>query len=125
MSFRRVLQVGGAAASASSSSWASPVLKQQAFCSFGVAVQRRLAGTSTSSKPTKFELETPELASGEQTVEELRNLEGSRLNWKTEEGKEKEARESEEGSPKERGGPKGPEPTRYTDWEVGGRVSDF
>ena len=23
------------------------------------------------------------------------------------------------------GGPKGPEPTRYGDWEVGGRVSDF
>lgn len=23
------------------------------------------------------------------------------------------------------GGPKGPEPTRYSDWEVKGRVSDF
>lgn len=23
------------------------------------------------------------------------------------------------------GGPKGPEPTRYGDWERGGRVSDF
>ena len=23
------------------------------------------------------------------------------------------------------GGPKGPEPTRYGDWEVNGRVSDF
>ncbi len=23
------------------------------------------------------------------------------------------------------GGPKGPEPTRYGDWEKGGRVSDF
>lgn len=23
------------------------------------------------------------------------------------------------------GGPKGPEPTRYGDWEVKGRVSDF
>ncbi|MGE0734890.1 MAG: DUF1674 domain-containing protein [Alphaproteobacteria bacterium] len=23
------------------------------------------------------------------------------------------------------GGPKGPEPTRYGDWEIGGRVSDF
>ncbi|QEX19990.1 hypothetical protein FRZ44_53050 [Hypericibacter terrae] len=30
-------------------------------------------------------------------------------------------------SPKVReiGGPKGPEPTRYGDWEVGGRCSDF
>lgn len=27
--------------------------------------------------------------------------------------------------PKETGGPKGPEPTRYGDWEIGGRVSDF
>jgi hypothetical protein len=27
--------------------------------------------------------------------------------------------------PKEIGGPKGPEPTRYGDWEVNGIVSDF
>jgi hypothetical protein len=27
--------------------------------------------------------------------------------------------------PREIGGPKGPEPTRYGDWEVGGRCSDF
>ena len=27
--------------------------------------------------------------------------------------------------PEEIGGPKGPEPTRYGDWEVGGRCSDF
>ena len=26
---------------------------------------------------------------------------------------------------KEIGGPKGPEPTRYGDWEVNGRCSDF
>ena len=26
---------------------------------------------------------------------------------------------------KEIGGPKGPEPTRYGDWEIKGRVSDF
>jgi len=29
------------------------------------------------------------------------------------------------GMPKEIGGPKGPEPTRYGDWEVNGRCSDF
>ena len=28
-------------------------------------------------------------------------------------------------STKEIGGPKGPEPTRYGDWEVNGRCSDF
>lgn len=27
--------------------------------------------------------------------------------------------------PGEIGGPRGPEPTRYGDWEVGGRCSDF
>jgi hypothetical protein len=27
--------------------------------------------------------------------------------------------------PREHGGPKGPEPTRYGDWEVNGIVSDF
>jgi hypothetical protein len=27
--------------------------------------------------------------------------------------------------PKEFGGPKGPEPTRYGDWEVKGRCTDF
>ena len=27
--------------------------------------------------------------------------------------------------PKEKGGPEGPEPTRYGDWEKGGRCSDF
>jgi hypothetical protein len=27
--------------------------------------------------------------------------------------------------PKEIGGPKGPEPTRYGDWESNGRCSDF
>jgi len=30
-----------------------------------------------------------------------------------------------ESLPKEIGGPKGPEPTRYGDWEKNGRCSDF
>lgn len=30
-----------------------------------------------------------------------------------------------DGKPKEIGGPSGPEPTRYGDWERKGRVSDF
>ena len=29
------------------------------------------------------------------------------------------------GKPAEHGGPKGPEPTRYGDWERNGRCSDF
>ena len=32
---------------------------------------------------------------------------------------------STEGALKERGGPKGPEPTRYGDWENNGRCTDF
>jgi hypothetical protein len=32
---------------------------------------------------------------------------------------------SEVNKDEEFGGPKGPEPTRYGDWEVNGRVSDF
>jgi hypothetical protein len=27
--------------------------------------------------------------------------------------------------PPEAGGPKGPEPTRYNDWEIGGKCVDF
>lgn len=30
-----------------------------------------------------------------------------------------------EGRPREHGGPSGPEPTRYGDWERNGRCSDF
>jgi len=33
--------------------------------------------------------------------------------------------DTESPRPREIGGPKGPEPTRYGDWEVGGRCTDF
>lgn len=33
--------------------------------------------------------------------------------------------DAERARPREIGGPKGPEPTRYGDWEVNGRCSDF
>lgn len=32
---------------------------------------------------------------------------------------------SQKDKPSEKGGPKGPEPTRYGDWESGGRCTDF
>ncbi|MDQ2068302.1 DUF1674 domain-containing protein [Natronospira bacteriovora] len=35
------------------------------------------------------------------------------------------ASEENHGLPREIGGPRGPEPTRYGDWEVKGRCSDF
>jgi hypothetical protein len=35
------------------------------------------------------------------------------------------AREKPHPLPPERGGPKGPEPTRYGDWEKKGLISDF
>jgi len=38
---------------------------------------------------------------------------------------EKKASKQESDKPKEINGPKGPEPTRYGDWEKNGRVSDF
>ena len=37
----------------------------------------------------------------------------------------KKPAEDEPKRPREIGGPKGPEPTRYGDWEVGGRCTDF
>jgi hypothetical protein len=36
-----------------------------------------------------------------------------------------EAAQSEVPKPREIGGPKGPEPTRYGDWEYNGRCTDF
>jgi hypothetical protein len=35
------------------------------------------------------------------------------------------AKPADPAKPKEIGGPQGPEPTRYGDWERNGRVSDF
>jgi hypothetical protein len=35
------------------------------------------------------------------------------------------AKEPAKAMPKEYGGPTGPEPTRYGDWERNGKVSDF
>jgi hypothetical protein len=43
----------------------------------------------------------------------------------TEENKVQNTAEKSEKRPKEIGGPKGPEPTRYGDWEKKGRCIDF
>jgi hypothetical protein len=40
-------------------------------------------------------------------------------------GKPKAPEGAAEQTPREIGGPQGPEPTRYGDWEVKGRCSDF
>ncbi len=44
---------------------------------------------------------------------------------KTETGPQKPKDKTEQKPVPETGGPAGPEPTRYGDWEVGGRCSDF
>ena len=41
------------------------------------------------------------------------------------EAEARRAKEARVQSPPELGGPKGPEPTRYGDWEIKGIVSDF
>lgn len=41
------------------------------------------------------------------------------------EAEERRRQEMPENRPVEIGGPKGPEPVRYGDWEVKGRASDF
>ena len=38
---------------------------------------------------------------------------------------EKKAQKPAEKLPREIGGPRGPEPTRYGDWEINGRCTDF
>lgn len=53
---------------------------------------------------------------------------GSRGRLKMDEKKQEKASKSEQEKgqePKEIGGPKGLEPTRYGDWEINGRCSDF
>lgn len=44
---------------------------------------------------------------------------------KKEKPEEKEPLKPKTAHPEEFGGPAGPEPTRYGDWEIGGRCSDF
>lgn len=46
-------------------------------------------------------------------------------NINNKESKEENVQQQSESSPKEIGGPKGLEPTRYGDWEKKGRCIDF
>jgi hypothetical protein len=46
-------------------------------------------------------------------------------NSNNKESKDDNVQQPSESSPKEIGGPKGPEPTRYGDWEKKGRCIDF
>ena len=49
----------------------------------------------------------------------------TKLNEEKEQNNTKEKLNENVNIPKEQGGPKGPEPTRYGDWEKAGRCSDF
>ena len=49
----------------------------------------------------------------------------TKLNEQKEQNNTKDKLNENVNIPKEQGGPKGPEPTRYGDWEKAGRCSDF
>ena len=49
----------------------------------------------------------------------------TKLNEEEEQNNTKDKLNENVNIPKEQGGPKGPEPTRYGDWEKAGRCSDF
>ena len=49
----------------------------------------------------------------------------TKLNEENEQNNTKDKLNEHLNIPKEQGGPKGPEPTRYGDWEKAGRCSDF
>ena len=49
----------------------------------------------------------------------------TKLNEEKEQNNTKDKLNENVNIPKEQGGPKGPEPTRYGDWEKAGRCSDF
>ncbi|HEV2651975.1 MAG TPA: DUF1674 domain-containing protein [Rhizomicrobium sp.] len=69
-----------------------------------------MANGKTAEKPTKAEIEARIKAAGERALAEAA---------------ERRAAEVPQERPKELGGQKGPEPTRYGDWEKKGIISDF
>lgn len=53
------------------------------------------------------------------------NVKDTGVKDKEAKGASSTAKAAEQTQPAERGGPKGPEPTRYGDWEAKGRCTDF
>lgn len=81
-----------------------------------------LIPTGTSSADSKSSAESTGSANNK-FVNSNNNLEAEKLNTSTESSTENTAIDSKK--PVEYGGPKGPEPTRYGDWERKGRCVDF
>ncbi|XP_059970904.1 succinate dehydrogenase assembly factor 4, mitochondrial [Mesoplodon densirostris] len=77
---------------------------------------RKISSQGEKSKPIKEPLKKPKLPEGRFDAPEDSNLE-----------KEPLTKFPDDVNPvtKERGGPRGPEPTRYGDWERKGRCIDF
>ncbi|XP_067558968.1 succinate dehydrogenase assembly factor 4, mitochondrial [Pseudorca crassidens] len=77
---------------------------------------RKISSQGEKSKPIKQPLKNPKLPEGRFDAPEDSNLE-----------KEPLTKFPDDVNPvtKERGGPRGPEPTRYGDWERKGRCIDF
>jgi hypothetical protein len=67
-------------------------------------------------------MDTPKKASSPQEIAARLKDAARRAN---EEAAARRAAEKPLNLPPERGGPKGPEPTRYGDWEKKGLISDF
>ena len=67
-------------------------------------------------------MDTPQKAPSPQEIADRLRDAAKRAN---EEAAARRAAEKPLNLPPERGGPKGPEPTRYGDWEKKGLISDF
>ncbi|XP_043819244.1 succinate dehydrogenase assembly factor 4, mitochondrial [Dromiciops gliroides] len=95
----------------SSASWASVMTRFSMTNSL-----RRANYSQEQSEPTKQVLKKPKLPQGRFDAPEDSNLEQEPLE-----------KFPDDINPltKEKGGPKGPEPTRYGDWERKGRCVDF
>ena len=82
--------------------------------------------TSTTWKPEVKSTDANFVVKGKRSEEEVRKIE-EQLRKLEDEAEEEEEDMSHWKNPTtgEVGGPRGPEPTRYGDWERSGRVSDF